>query len=52
MTLDASKLWGIGASLAAFATGGGQPDGLNVLVEHIRTVGPRRWLGLMIRPLT
>ena len=34
-------------SLIAFAASGGQQDGLNLVVQQIRTVGPRQWLGLM-----
>jgi hypothetical protein len=52
MTLHATKLLGLGGSLAALATGGSQQDGLNVLIEHIRTIGPRRWLGLVIHTVT
>jgi hypothetical protein len=51
--MKASKLLGIGASLVALAAtgGGGQQDGLNVLVQHIRTIGPRQWIGLMTASL-
>ncbi len=34
-------------SIIGFAAGGGQHDGLNLLVEQIRTIGARQWLGLM-----
>jgi len=30
-----------------FAAGGGQQDGVNLLVHQIRTIGARQWLGLM-----
>ena len=51
MTRKASKLLGAGASLALLAVGGGQQDGLNVLLQHIRTIGPRQWLGLVTASL-
>jgi hypothetical protein len=49
----ASNLLGLGASLTLLAVGGGggQQDGLNVLVQHIRTIGPRQWLGLVTASL-
>jgi hypothetical protein len=34
-------------SLAAFAVGGGQGDGLGLLVQQIGAIGARQWLGLM-----
>jgi hypothetical protein len=40
MTSKASKLLGLAFSLAVLAAGGSQQDGLNVLVQHIRTVVP------------
>jgi hypothetical protein len=30
-----------------FAAGGGQRDGLNLVAQQIRMIGPRQWLGLM-----
>jgi hypothetical protein len=51
MTLKASKLVGVALSLVIVAAVGGQQGGLNVLVEHIRTIGPGRWLGLMTASL-
>jgi hypothetical protein len=51
MTLKASKLLGVALSLVVVAAVGGQQGGLNVLVEHIRTIGPGRWLGLMTASL-
>ena len=47
MTRKASKLLGVALSLVVVAAVGGQQGGLNVLVEHIRTIGPGRWLGLI-----
>jgi hypothetical protein len=48
-----SKLLGVGASMVALAVSGGgsQQDSLNVLVQHIRTIGPRQWVGLMTASL-
>ena len=37
----------IALSLAVFAVGGSQQDGLNLMVQHIRTIGPVQWLDLM-----
>ncbi len=37
----------VALSLIVFAAGGGQNDGLNLLVQQIRTIGARQWLGLM-----
>ena len=34
-------------SIIGFAAGGGQHDGFNLLVQQIRTIGARQWLGLM-----
>ena len=51
MTRKASKLVGVALSLVVVAAVGGQQGGLNVLVEHIRTIGPGRWLGLMTASL-
>ena len=33
--------------LLLLAVGNGQNGGLDVVVQHIQTVGPRQWLGLM-----
>jgi len=33
--------------LILLAVGGGQTGGLDVVVQHIQTVGPRQWLSLM-----
>ena len=38
---------GIALSLAAFAIGGSQQDGLNLVVQQMREIGTRQWLGLM-----
>jgi len=35
--------------LLLFAAGGGQPGGLDLVVQQIETVGARQWLGLMAR---
>jgi hypothetical protein len=33
--------------LALFAVGSGQTGGLDLVVQHIQTIGPRQWLSLM-----
>ena len=38
---------GVAVSLIVLAAGGGQHDGLNLLVQQIRAIGARQWLGLM-----
>jgi hypothetical protein len=38
---------GIALSLAAFAVGGSQPGGLNLVLEQMREIGTRQWLELM-----
>ena len=44
---SAARALGIALSLAAFAVGGSQQDGLNILVQQIRSIGPVQWLDLM-----
>jgi hypothetical protein len=43
----AARALGIALSLIAFAIGGSQQGGLNVMVDQIRAIGTRQWLGLM-----
>lgn len=43
----AARALGIALSLAVFAVGGSQQDGLNILVQQIRSIGPVQWLDLM-----
>lgn len=38
---------GIALSLAAFAVGGSQNGGLNLVFEQMRDIGTRQWLGLV-----
>ena len=33
--------------LILFAVGSGQTGGLDLVVQHIQTIGPRQWLSLM-----
>ena len=33
--------------LVLFAVGSGQTGGLDLVVQHIQTIGPRQWLSLM-----
>jgi len=33
--------------LVLFAVGSGQTGGLDVVVQHIQTIGPRQWFSLM-----
>ncbi|MGA7454998.1 MAG: hypothetical protein WBW73_28385 [Rhodoplanes sp.] len=47
MKHKAARALGIALSLIVFAVGGSQQDGLNLLVQQIRSVGTRQWLGLM-----
>lgn len=44
---SAARALGIALSLAAFAVGGSQQDGLNLLVQQIRSIGPVQWLDVM-----
>lgn len=44
---SAARALGIALSLAAFAVGGSQQDGINLLVQQIRSIGPVQWLDLM-----
>jgi len=32
--------------IVVFAAGGGQPVGLSLMVQQIRVIGPRQWIGL------
>jgi len=43
----AARALGIALSLIAFAIGGSQQGGLNIMVDQIRAIGTRQWLGLM-----
>ena len=47
MKHKAARALGIALSLIVFAVGGSQQDGLNLLVQQIRAIGTRQWLGLM-----
>jgi len=47
MQHKAVRALGVALSLIIFAAGGGQHDGLNLLVQQIRTIGARQWIGLM-----
>ena len=47
MKHKAARALGIALSLIAFAIGGSQQGGLNVMVDQIRAIGTRQWLGLM-----
>ena len=47
MKHKAARALGIALSLIVFAVGGSQQDGLNLLVQQIRVIGTRQWLGLM-----
>ena len=33
--------------IIVFAAGGGRRAGLNLVIQQIRVIGPRQWLGLM-----
>lgn len=47
MKHTAARALGTALSLAAFAIGSSQQDGLNLLVQQIRSIGPVQWLDLM-----
>ena len=47
MKHKAARALGVALSLIVFAVGGSQQDGLNLLVQQIRAIGTRQWLGLM-----
>ena len=47
MKQNAFRALGVALSLLLFTAGNGQRDGLNLLVEQIRALGTRQWLGLM-----
>ena len=47
MKHKAARALGIALSLIVFAVGGSQQDGVNLLVQQIRSIGTRQWLGLM-----
>jgi hypothetical protein len=47
MKHTAARGLGIALSLAAFAVGGSQNDGLNLVLQQMREIGTRQWLGLM-----
>ena len=47
MKHKAARALGIALSLIVFAVGGSQQDGLNLLVQQIKAIGTRQWLGLM-----
>ena len=47
MKHKAARALAIALSLIVFAVGGSQQDGLNLLVQQIRAIGTRQWLGLM-----
>ena len=47
MKHKAARALGIALSLIAFAIGGSQQGGLNVMVDQIRAIGTRQWLELM-----
>ena len=47
MKHKAFRVLGVALSLIAFAAGGSQYDGLNLVVQQIRAIGARQWLGLM-----
>jgi hypothetical protein len=47
MKQNAFRAWGVALSLLLFTAGSVQRDGLNLLVEQIRALGTRQWLGLM-----
>jgi hypothetical protein len=47
MKHKAALALGIALSLIVFAVGGSQRDGLNLLVQQIKSIGTRQWLGLM-----
>jgi hypothetical protein len=47
MKQNAFRAWGVALGVLVLAAGGGQRNGLNLLVDQIRTLGTRQWLGLM-----
>jgi hypothetical protein len=47
MKHKAARALGIALSLIVFALAGSQQDGLNLVVQQIRAIGTRQWLGLM-----
>jgi hypothetical protein len=47
MKQNAFRAWGLALGVFVLAAGGGRHDGLNLLVEQIRALGTRQWLGLM-----
>jgi hypothetical protein len=47
MKHKALRALGVALSLIVFAAVGGQHDGLNLVVQQIRAIGARQWLGLM-----
>jgi len=47
MKHKAARALGIALSLIAFAIGGSQQGGLNLMVDQIRAIGTRQWLELM-----
>lgn len=47
MTHKAARGLGIALSLIVFALGGSQLGGLNLMVDQIRAIGTRQWLGLI-----
>jgi hypothetical protein len=47
MKHKAVRALGIALSLIAFAIGGSQQGGLNLMVDQIRAIGTRQWLELM-----
>ena len=47
MKHKAARSLGIALSLIAFAVGGSQQGGLNLMVDQIRAIGTRHWLELM-----
>jgi hypothetical protein len=47
MKHTAARGLGIALSLAAFAVGGSQHGGLNLVLQQMREIGTRQWLGLM-----
>jgi hypothetical protein len=47
MKHTATRALGIALSLAAFAVGGSQQGGLNLVIQQMSDIGTRQWLGLM-----
>lgn len=47
MKHTAARGLGIALSLAAFAVGGSQNGGLNLVLQQMSDIGTRQWLGLM-----